>query len=293
MMLNLGVNTWWLLLLLSAVTPLKAEPLVWKASYDMQTLYLVGTVHLGDSSMYPLPDVLTQNLRHSNGLIIEADLSESVTMPTQAKRNNVEFLLNAKENLQLKRIVDTTTLDWATIKTLAPWQVALTLQNYQFQSFGFHSQFGVDNAVIKLAKTNGIPVIGLETLQFQINLLAKQDDNGVAMLKQTLAEWKDGENNVHCLIESWKAGDSGNLNMLLDSASTDQSFEQDFIVNRNQNWVKTLTTDPALAKGTFTVAVGALHLVGKQSLIQLLSQFGYVIEQLTQSKHVSCQIKVP
>ncbi|MCL9773237.1 TraB/GumN family protein [Vibrio sp. S4B1] len=246
---------------------------------------------MGDSSLYPLPDVLIQNLSQSNGLIVEADLSESVSLPHQTQHTKIESLLNAKEYTQLKHITDVTTLEWSTIKRLAPWQVALTLQNHQFQSLGFHSRFGVDNTMIELASTHGVPVIGLESLQFQVDLLAKQDDNGVAMLKQTLAEWDDGANNVRCLIASWKAGDIDNLNTLLDSAAADQAFEENFIIHRNQNWAQKLTTDSDLSNGTFTVAVGALHLVGKESLIQLLTQSGYVVEQLSQPKKAHCHIK--
>ncbi|MCV5959977.1 TraB/GumN family protein, partial [Escherichia coli] len=44
---------------------------------------IIGSVHVGDKSMYPLPKNITKFLEQSSGLIIEADVrsSEGVVYP--------------------------------------------------------------------------------------------------------------------------------------------------------------------------------------------------------------------
>ncbi|MGV2987505.1 TraB/GumN family protein [Vibrio sp. E150_011] len=288
----MDLKKWCFVLFVSGIFNAQAEPLVWKASKGPQTFFIIGTVHLGNASMYPLPQVLIDNLMSSDAVVIEADLTEPVTMPTATNHQSLKSSLNSKEFAQLKRIATNSGMNVETITALAPWQVALVLQNHQFQSLGFHSDYGVDSTIVKMATKHDIPVHGLESLQFQIDLLSKQEDDGVNMLKQTLTEWDESGQNVECLIESWKMGDIQNLNQLLDEASKDAKFEQDFIVNRNYDWVEKLNSDPVFSSGTFTVAVGTLHLVGQESLLNLLKKAQYHVKLLTLPKKSHCKIEM-
>lgn len=284
----MDLKKWCFVLFVSGIFNAQAEPLVWKASKGPQTFYIIGTVHLGNASMYPLPQVLIDNLMSSDAVIIEADLTESVTMPTATNHQPIKSSLDSKEFAQLKKIATHSGMNVETVAALAPWQVALILQNHQFQSLGFHSDYGVDSTIVKLAMKHDIPIHGLESLQFQIDLLSKQEDDGVNMLKQTLTEWDESGQNVECLIESWKMGDIQNLNQLLDEASKDAKFEQDFIVNRNYDWVEKLNSDPVFSSGTFTVAVGTLHLVGQTSLLQLLTKENFNTQLITTPNKANC-----
>ena len=54
-----------------------AEPLYWQAKKDDLTLTILGSVHVGDESMYPLPKQITDTLKESDGLIIETDIRKS------------------------------------------------------------------------------------------------------------------------------------------------------------------------------------------------------------------------
>lgn len=291
-MLIMDLKKWCLALFVSGIFHAQAEPLVWEASKGPQTFYIIGTVHLGNASMYPLPKVIIDNLMSSDAVVIEADLTEPVVMPTATNHQSIKSSLNSKEFTQLKKIATSSGMSVETIAALAPWQVALVLQNHQFQSLGFHSDYGVDSTIIKMAMKHDIPVHGLESLQFQIDLLSKQEDDGVTMLKQTLSEWDESGQNVECLIESWKMGDIQNLNQLLDQASKDAKFEQNFIVNRNGDWTKKLSSDSKFSHGTYTIAVGTLHLMGDDSLLKQLEKAHYHVKLLTTPNKAHCQIRL-
>lgn len=60
-----------------------AEPQHWRAKKGDTEYMIIGSVHVGDKSMYPLPKNITKFLEQSSGLIIEADVrsSEGVVYP--------------------------------------------------------------------------------------------------------------------------------------------------------------------------------------------------------------------
>ncbi|GAL12673.1 hypothetical protein JCM19233_3665 [Vibrio astriarenae] len=60
-----------LLLLVSCIS--QAEPLSWVAEKEGLSYTLVGSVHVGDDSMYPMPSYLTERLSIADALIVEAN----------------------------------------------------------------------------------------------------------------------------------------------------------------------------------------------------------------------------
>ncbi len=83
------------------------------------------------------------------------------------------------------------------------------------------------------------------------------------------------------IIKSWKAGDEAGLNEYLS-----ESLRKDFpnlhkriIIDRNRNWITPIEDLINSGKRTLVV-VGVGHLVGKDSVINLLRSKGYKIEKL-------------
>jgi uncharacterized protein YbaP (TraB family) len=52
------------------------------------------------------------------------------------------------------------------------------------------------------------------------------------------------------------------------------------LVKRNANWVRKLDQLIKSEPGTFLVAVGAAHLIGKDSVFEMMKQLGYVAERV-------------
>ena len=70
-----------LALLIGALLPSGAQRkpvrgLFWKASSSGNTIYLLGSVHLGTKEMYPLPDYIEKAFQRSSVLIVEVDLNK-------------------------------------------------------------------------------------------------------------------------------------------------------------------------------------------------------------------------
>ncbi|MGR5305024.1 TraB/GumN family protein [Vibrio mediterranei] len=266
-----------------------AEPLLWQADKGEQRLYLMGTIHVGDTELDPFSREVTEALDSSNSLIVETRLNEKVRFP-QEPQPSAKQVLDEEYLATLSTILKQTSLVPATILSLPPWQAALTLQQLQFQSLNYQPQFGIDMQFVHWANTHQLPIKGLESLQFQIDLLANQPDDGLDMLKQTIQEWPNGEASIQCLVESWRMGDINNLEEVLQAEAYNNDFYHSFIYERNEKWVKILSQSQEYRTGTYFVAVGALHLVGKHSVVELLREQGYAINLLSTPNKANCSI---
>jgi uncharacterized protein YbaP (TraB family) len=76
-------------------------------------------------------------------------------------------------------------------------------------------------------------------------------------------------------MNSWFAHDLNKMYKLSEDAMKLYGGEEDLIKNRNDNWMKKL---PGIVGNQSTfIAVGALHLPGKDGLIKQLQQKGYTL----------------
>ncbi len=150
---------------------------------------------------------------------------------------------------------------------------------------GYDPQFQLDGFIQKIGADNGNKVIGLETPEFQLDLLF----NKTPLPRQAT--------QLLCLVENIEK------NMQNAKKLTDAYMEQDLDAmwalaleregnqcdplteewealtdGRNLAWIEQL---PAiLEEGSSFIAVGALHLIGETGLINQLKKLGYQLEPM-------------
>ncbi|MDE1211496.1 TraB/GumN family protein [Vibrio aestuarianus] len=269
---------------------INAEPLYWQAKKGNQTLLIVGSIHVGDESMYPLPQAVTQFFESSDGLVVETDVRkiEGITYPpTQHLSKDV---LNTQQLSQLVTVAKQLGLNAENLKDSPPWVTALQLQQAQWSLLGYVPDDGVDMRLMYKATINNKPIFSLEELQFQIDLLTNQPEDGKELLTSILDEWDNNEQVLHCLIESWTAGDQHKLIQFAELEQMSEEMVEAFITQRNNAWANKLGSDYFLPNkdGNYLVVVGTLHLVGKHNLIDLLTAKGFAVQQLSTSQTASC-----
>ncbi|WP_440887497.1 TraB/GumN family protein [Vibrio sp. WZ-1] len=270
----------------------QAEPQHWLAKKGNTEYMILGSVHVGDKTMYPLPKTVTDFLKNSDGLIIEADVrhTEGVTYPKSIFL--AKDVLNSAQRKHLAEIAADLGLQESQLLNSPPWSAALTIQLLLMNKLGYASDQGVDMHLINIADKKHVPVLPLETVQFQVDLIAGQKDGGKELLLSSIEEYDGGEKLVQCLIDSWKSGDGSTLE---EASMTDQSsdeFNQAFLYDRNRDWAEKLDSGSVLPQkaGQYAVVVGSLHLVGHDNLIELLKKRGFRVESLGDTQKVNCDI---
>jgi hypothetical protein len=102
----------------------------------------------------------------------------------------------------------------------------------------------------------------------------------VAFLEQSLTGTEEFAESVDRIICNWVDGDSEALAELLSSSYEGHDELYDMLMRqRNLRWLPEV--EAMLASGRIHfVAVGALHLVGDEGLVELMKDKGYRVEQL-------------
>ena len=164
---------------------------------------------------------------------------------------------------------------------MEPWLAALTILNLQMVKAGFTSSAGIEAHFAAQAQQDGKPVLGLETLEEQLGLFdGMSREEQARMLLNTLDDIRDLESGLDTLVDAWVRGDTAMLNKELK-----QGFDglpgmyQALVVDRNNSWLEKITALDA-DRGNHLVIVGALHLVGEDSVIALLEARGYSLRRL-------------
>jgi uncharacterized protein YbaP (TraB family) len=251
--------------------------------------YLVGSLHVLTPEYYPLPGALQQAFASSEVLIEEVDLDE-LTSPTTAMAllgkamftdgRTLDQVISPELYKQLATRAEKAGIPMVALQRMKPWMAAVALTAPALKQAGFNSELGVDKHFFDKAKTAGLERRALETAAYQFDRLdqlspALQE----AMLKSVLADLDTEIANVKTIAQAWSRGETATLERFLLGALTESpELYQRLLVERNKNWVASVEQCVQQKTSCFVV-VGAAHLVGPHSLVALLKQKGYSVEQ--------------
>jgi hypothetical protein len=143
---------------------------------------------------------------------------------------------------------------------------------------GFTTEHGVEQQFVDRALADRKPILGLETPAEQFAMLASLSlPDQKRFLLKTLEDSAEAETRLEQLLQAWRTGDTATL-----AGELSREFEafpelyRPLTEDRNRAWVERLV---ALLSGPddCLVVVGALHLVGRNSVVDLLRQRGYAV----------------
>lgn len=276
----------WLLLPLNAM----ADPAFYRISKGNEQHWLLGSIHAGKPSLYPLPDPVERAWQQSRALVMEVDMTH-ISQAQWQEMGAITRLVDGKTlkdhlpiDLYRRTLIAAgqNGLTESMLAPLRPWFAAITLTQAALERTGYRGEFGVDQHFARRANDGGKPIVGLETLLEQLGYLASVGDNQTLMLESTLDELPELKTGFDGVMKAWQEGDQATLINLLKEEMAPPKLqawlEQTLLAERNRNWVKKW---PGLPNESFIV-VGALHLYGEQGLLALLEQQGWRITPLTE-----------
>jgi uncharacterized protein YbaP (TraB family) len=249
-----------------ATPPAAAEPAMFMVRDADTTIYLFGTFHALDGDPHWFDHGVRTAFEHSDELVLETLLPEGP---------------NAAQELS-KAIRPPSVTPSASF--LATTRMAITAGRTQ----GMQTNNGADMVLRHIAESEGKPVEGLETLQFQLNMFnhmpptaapavdtaAKPGEpvpgQPMQSLSRTMAEMQS----------AWKRGDQSVFVNLLDQlrASAPETYRMMF-TERNARWADWIAARMQ-TPGTVFVAVGAGHLAGNDSVLVRLAEKGFASQRV-------------
>lgn len=271
----------------------QAQGLWWQVDTDAGAAFLGGSVHLGNESMYPLPDEIMAAFDAADMLVVEIDILNTNTMAVIGQLVSQGFYRDGS-TLASQLAPNTWALFQQTLERLRlpelifrwqkPWFAALNLSLLAFHEAGYREDLGIDFVFLQAATETAKPIVELETLQQQLGLFTELSAAEQELfLQQTLMDLQDAPGYLDAIIEAWQAGDPEAMAALIhqsrDSETAQRLFER-FIDARNITMAEAIEALFVAGHRPFVV-VGAGHLVGPGSVVKRLRQAGYRVQLLS------------
>ncbi|UCH94067.1 MAG: TraB/GumN family protein [Candidatus Aminicenantes bacterium] len=265
---------------------------LWEIQTDKGNSYLFGSVHLLKKEHYPLKKVIEDSFEQSDVLVLEIDLSggnllkAGTFMLKKGKYLGEETLkdnISEKTYQLVKDKAKTMGMDMDWLNGWKPWMAALNILQSKLMQMGFNPMQGIDLYFLKKAEGKK-KVMGLETIELQVGLFenfSKQESE--KFLLSTILEADQLEKEMGKMISAWASGDVESLTAAMTENIEKYPELMDFYKklndDRNVRMVEKIISFLRTGKSYFIV-VGALHMVGKKGIVQLLRDKGYNVNQL-------------
>ena len=279
---------------LAAVSFVHADPILWRiqSKNNINTVFLFGSIHVADASVYPLSARIENAYKKSDILVVEVD----ETQADQVRLNKIlmtrGFYPGAEtiadhvnqETMQMLQVFLTKSgIPYATIARMRPGLIAITLTIARIVQLGYSPELGIDRYFLNKARKDKKSIQQLETAEAQLELLLSLSDDDL-LLKHTVISLDEMDAMFMELMNAWKSGDSKKIEsvMLTDQLKEFPEFESLFkrlFDNRNVTMTKKITEMLDQSRNYFVV-VGAGHLVGDNGIVSLLKNQGYKVVQL-------------
>jgi uncharacterized protein YbaP (TraB family) len=260
--------------------------LLWQVSGNglAKPSYLFGTFHLMCKNDIHFSSQLTSAVSRSEKVYMEMDMDDPATMLGGL------LLMNMKDGKKLKDLY--TPEEYKKVETYfndslhTPLSFLQSMKPFFLEALLYPKMMpcktisGVEEELMKIAKTDKKEIKGLETMEFQASVFDSipYEEQAKELLK-SIDSMASARNDFDTMLNVYKSQRINDIEKLFTKTEAGLEAHQDLLLNnRNKNWVAQLKT--IMKTNPVFVAVGTGHLVGKQGLIALLRKEGYTLKPL-------------
>ena len=281
-----------LLLGLALAATATARPLpLWEIEGTSNRVLLMGSVHFLRPTDYPLREGMDEAFRIADTLIMEINMSEVDPLAQQSaiaaltidgEGRGLRELLGDKDYKKAAQLADDIGIPLMMFDQFEPWFAALTITQMRMVQLGFDPSWGIETMFTRRALADNKSLDGLETLEQQLGFMDTLDAaTQREFLLQSLEDAATVQDQVETIVDAWAAGDIAGMEQeLLKGLDEVPELYEAILVQRNRNWIEPIA---ALRNrdDDYLVIVGAMHLVGEDSVIAMLEDKGISTRQLT------------
>ena len=282
-----------LVLAFAAIAPASARtprPALWAVSDPDTTIYLFGTIHLLPEKYAWSSARLDQAVAGSQQLVVETIVDDKDPGKMMAALSSLAFSpglpplsqrVPADKRAALNAAIAKSGLPPTAFDRMETWAAAFMLLGTQFKDMGLKSVEGVETVLRKRFLSDGKNIGELETnieqLAFfdQLSEKAQRD-----LLEGAISPSGDMTKQFGGMLSAWARGD---VDAIARSFNRDLAASPELrdalLKRRNANWSKWI--EQRMAKpGTLLVAVGAGHLAGSDSVVEMLRRGGLKVRRI-------------
>ncbi len=273
---------------ISLAGPAKAEakgnaPAMWVLKDKDSTVYLFGTMHLIKKDTAWRTPAMDDAFKASEDVWFEAtDLDDQAKAQAAVMKYGVSMdkplssRLSPEELKAFQTVATDLGLPLAQLEPMRPWLVGLQISLVPMMRAGYDPNSGADKILLAEASAAKKPLVSLEGLEMQMSFFANMPEaEELKFFNYSVSEAGKGVEAVDKLAKNWQTGDVKALEVSAEEMKTKGSeyIYDMMLTKRNTAWADQIAKRME-GKGTTFVAVGALHLVGPDSVQAILAKRG-------------------
>lgn len=289
-----------------------SQGLLWKVTNGKNTLYLLGTVHVDRSNVYPFHKSLRAALASAQTVIFELDfndqegLAEFAAMQTYSDGTTLKDHISPELYASTVQVFADLGMSEEAVAAYKPWALANSLMGLSTQDeTTTGAPMAIDLYLNSAAVNAGKQIDAVETYAFQGGIfdtlspeyqeaylagyvnLALIDDT-LEMTEEQKKELQEAmdfqKKQMDAMMEAWKAGDVATFEESYDKAAVLESTDElnsRLFTDRDPNMIKyAAKLLEREGENTFFLAVGAGHMGDPGGIVSGLRALGYTVEEL-------------
>jgi len=253
------------------------------------TSWLFGTYHLINDSYLKDKSNVQKALNSSQAVVVEvtmenADMEMVQSMGMLKDKTLTDMLGQSFADSLNTELKNTVGIGVAEMNQAKPINVLITLSMVYLMknnpSIHHYQGMPLDAFFASSAKSSGKEVISLESIEEQMNILFNKmsEEEQVRQLELFLRNKESMIQMGDDLLKSWFDNDMNKIYAIYEKMDKITGNTDFLTKDRNDKWMKTI---PKLIESkSHFIAVGALHLAGKDGLVNQLLNDGYTVKPI-------------
>lgn len=258
--------------------------LLWKISRPgVGPSYLFGTIHVADDDITNVPDVVNKKLANSRVFVMEAlpgqeQAAQLSQMMFFNDHRRLDDLISRPMFARVVNILSAYHVSKKSAALLKPWAAFVTM------SYPPDMRPILDLQLLQTAQEDGLQTRGLETMREQgeiFDQLRLQDQ--VRLLIDSVCYHERFESDFEVMKSLYRKRDLKGLYLYGQRYSFGDDSVYDALTKRlliRRNHVMADRMQPVLKQGSAFIAIGAMHLPGREGVLALLEKQNYRITRV-------------
>jgi uncharacterized protein YbaP (TraB family) len=267
-----------------------AKPAMWKVSDRDTDIYLFGTVHLLPPGTRWRTAKFDKAASEAGTLVVETIIDEKnpqafvadlIRLSVRPGLPPILDRVRPEKRAALQAVITKSGIPIAALNNLETWAAAFQLLQLQFKELGVSGTDGVELNLRTSFAAAGKPVQQLETNAQQLGFFDTLPEAAQReLLEGAIEEPAKAKVQFDAMVAAWMSGNVDAIGRTFNAEfQSSPDLKQALLLRRNANWSYWLHSRLG-QPGTVLVAVGAGHLAGSDSVVEMLKKRGLRVQRV-------------
>ncbi len=268
----------------------EAKPAMWMVSDRDTDIYLFGTVHLLPPGTQWRTAKFNKAANDAGTLVVETIIDEKnphafaaelARLSVRPGQPPILDRVHPEKRAALQAVITKSGIPVAALNNMETWAAAFALLQLQFKELGVSGGDGVEMTLRNTFAAAGKPVQQLETNAQQLGFFDGLPEAAQRELLEGAVESPAvAKRQFDAMLAAWMNGDVEAIARTFNSElRSSPELKEMLLRRRNENWSYWLHSRLA-HPGTVMVAVGAGHLAGSDSVVEMLKKRGLKVKRV-------------